>query len=597
MYLWFNQPNFLNRLKSLSYKLTIICIGFSCFSYSQTDIYSADALKQYEEITALMELSFPEDEYKTYRRESFTEQQLQTYLSQHYQRLDLLPFIKEQHAFKIHSYLHSGNWFREIGFPHESIKWYQAFFNYYGIHEKQLLTSKKRELVEMIAYAYSIQAGNYAKIGLLDSAAIEHKKSIMFIKDIDIISKPSAYNNYGLFFYWNKKELDSALVYFQKAYQITLEKFPNHTLLGSIRDNLADIYTDKHQPEKALPFYKENFDLYRNIKNEKSNQFDVPRLISAGTQLIETEIKLNQLEQAKLTFKDLQLVIDDPEFANNIRSLSQLEILSAQESLYHAQDNDKAALKIAKERRILSDSIYAISKIADNKWQEELNTISLDRVALNFKIDRIEKENKIQSQRSKLWIVTLSSSIILILLFSLFLRRRQHLINAKNKQLLAEQEQEITAVKNTQLESEIESKQRDLSDFAINLTQSQEWAQDLANKLRVIKRTPSKDKEVLLADLEQGIQNKITYDSNTKEFYERLDKLSDTFYSELTSQFPNLSKNEIRLCSLIRLKMDSRSIATLQNITLASLNTSRYRLRKKLNLSENIDLDSFIQNI
>ena len=43
--------------------------------------------------------------------------------------------------------------------------------------------------------------------------------------------------------------------------------------------------------------------------------------------------------------------------------------------------------------------------------------------------------------------------------------------------------------------------------------------------------------------------------------------------------------------------MDSRSIATLQNITLASLNTSRYRLRKKLNLSEDVDLDDFIQNL
>jgi len=43
--------------------------------------------------------------------------------------------------------------------------------------------------------------------------------------------------------------------------------------------------------------------------------------------------------------------------------------------------------------------------------------------------------------------------------------------------------------------------------------------------------------------------------------------------------------------------MDSRSIANLQNITIASLNTSRYRVRKKLNLSEDTDLDSFIQNI
>ncbi|OBX24064.1 MULTISPECIES: hypothetical protein [Bizionia] len=558
---------------------------------------STEALKKYESITATMSESFPENEFKTYRRESFTEQQLQTYLFQHYQRLDLLPFIEDHYLFKMQSYLHSGNWFREIGFPEESIKWYKAFFEYYDANFKKLSPDEKYNLVEIITYSYGIQADNYARIGQLDNAALQHKKNIAFIKDYDIITNPSAFNNYGLFFYWNKKDLDSALVYFNKAYLLTKEKFPNHTLLGSIRDNIADIYTNRNQYEKALPLYHENFKLYQGTKNESSNAFDVTRFISAGIQLIETELKLDNISQAQETFNDLQKTLEMPEFKGNIRQQSQLEILQAEKSLYQSQGNYKAALVIADKRLELLDSFNALSKLADKKWQDELNAISLDRFALNAKIDRIEKENKIQSQRSKLWIITLSSSIILILLLSLFLRRRQHIINAKNKQLLAEHKLEISSVKNENLQSEIESKQRDLSDFAINLTQNQEWAQDLANKLETIKEAPSEGKKVLLAHLEQDIQNRITFDTNTHEFYDRLDKLSDAFYSKLNGLFTNLSKNEIRMCSLIRLKMDSRSIATLQNITLASLNTSRYRLRKKLNLSENEDLDTFIQNL
>lgn len=101
----------------------------------------------------------------------------------------------------------------------------------------------------------------------------------------------------------------------------------------------------------------------------------------------------------------------------------------------------------------------------------------------------------------------------------------------------------------------------------------------------------------MLHDLEQVIENKITFDQDTKLFFERLDKLSDAFYSQLMTNYPNLSKNEIQLCSLIRLKMDSRSIATLQNITNASLNTSRYRLRKKLELADDVNLDDFIQQL
>lgn len=582
-----------------SYIIIVLFLLISLVTHSQKDISSNQALKEYLEITAEMEQLFPEDDFKTYRRESFSEQQLQTYLLQHYKRLDLLPFIdnEDHYLFKMQSYLHSGNWFREIGFPIESIKWYKVFFEYYNTNFKKLSPEEKYNLVEIITYSYGIQADNYARIGQLDSAALQHKKNIAFIKEYDIITNPSAYNNYGLYFYWNKKDLDSALIYFNEAYNITLERFPNHTLIGSIRDNLADIYIDTNKPEKALPLYQENFYLYSNTKNERSNKFDVTRLISAGTQVIETEILLGQIEQAKQTFSNLKQVLKKQEFKNNIRNESRLEIFSAQEALFVAEDNYKAAFDIANKKRELTDSLYTISKLADIKWQEELNAISLDRVALNFKIDRIEKENKINNQRSKLWIVSLTSSIVLILMLSLFLRRRQYVINARNKQLLAEQELENTALKNQQLLTEIESKKRDLSDFAINLTQNQEWAKDLAEKIKTIKTKKAKEQQILLNEFEQDILNKTMVDSETKEFYERLDKLSDSFYSELTTKFPNLSKTEVRLCSLIRLKMDNRSIATLQNITQASLNTSRYRLRKKLNLQEDVDLDDFIQQL
>ncbi|MDX1471850.1 MAG: hypothetical protein R3213_10165, partial [Flavobacteriaceae bacterium] len=77
----------------------------------------------------------------------------------------------------------------------------------------------------------------------------------------------------------------------------------------------------------------------------------------------------------------------------------------------------------------------------------------------------------------------------------------------------------------------------------------------------------------------------------------RLDELSHSFYKRLKQRFPKLSKTEERLCSLIRLRIDSKEIATLQNITLSSLNTSRYRLRKKLNLNGDQDLDDFIRSL
>ncbi|WP_157943834.1 MULTISPECIES: tetratricopeptide repeat protein [Arenibacter] len=544
-----------------------------------------------------MAISFPENDIRTFRRSSFSGTQLQRYLSMHFKRMDLLSKIKGHYTVIMDSYLHSGNWFMQIGFPKESIKSYLEFFEYYKLHENELLASERETYIEMRNYAHSILAENYAQLGLLDSAAIQHKINMNFTKELGYIYHPSAINNYGLLLYWHKRELDSALSQFRRAYQIMEYEFPNHTLIGSIRDNMADIYVEQNHYEKAQRLYASNFEFYKHAINEKSLSKDIPRLISSGAQLVVANIHLNKLEEARKAFGGLDSIVASYPSKNTINAESRLEFLQAKEALLQKENNINAAYTTAKFIKKYADSIQKVTSNADRKWQEELNNITIDRIALNFKIDRLQKENKIKNQRTKLWIIGLVSSVFIILLLFFVFSRRQHLIHLKNQQLLTEKQLENSALKVVQLNFEIKSKERDLTDFAINLTQNQEWAKHIANRLKKIKYANPKDSNVLIEALDQDIANKISFDSNTQEFFERLDKLSNAFYSKLTNRYPNLSKNEIRLCSLIRLKIKSHSIATLQNITIASLNTSRYRLRKKLDLPENINLDFFIQNL
>ena len=102
--------------------IALLLTSISTALWSQNeDVVSKKAYQEYKAISDTMSSSFPEDNIKTYRRESFNDQQLQTYLGRHFRRLDLLPQIKGRPLFVLDSYLHSGNWFREIGFPKESI--------------------------------------------------------------------------------------------------------------------------------------------------------------------------------------------------------------------------------------------------------------------------------------------------------------------------------------------------------------------------------------------------------------------------------------------------------------------------------------------
>lgn len=584
-------------MKTLIYYLFSIVFLFCNSGFSQEIPSSDEALKQYEAISETMAISFPEDEIKTYSRESFSQSELETYLSQHFQRIDLLHFINGHHILKLEAYLHSGNWFRLIGFPKESIKSYQNFFEYYKQYEKDLSATDRENYLVMRFLGHSSLAENYANLGMLDSATNQHRTNIAFTKAHYNVYYPSAINNYGLFFYWHKKELDSALFYFRRAYQLANAEFSNHTLIGSIRDNIADVYIEQQNYEEAQPLYAVNFEFYTDVLDEGTLKKDFPRLISAGSQLVMTNVHLNRVAEAQTAFNKLEAIVIEQLRTKNISPESRLEYLQAKEQLLHKQHKIEAAYSMSKRIEHYADSLRKVSAIADSKWQNEFNDITVDRIALNFKIDQLQKETKIKSQRSKLWITGSISSVFIILLLFLFLSRQQHIINSKNKQLIAEQNLENSLLKVQQLHSEIKSKERDLSDFAINLIQNQDWASSLADKIEDYKTAEPINRKELLNDLEQVIKNKITFDQDTKLFFERLDKLSDAFYSQLMTNYPNLSKNEIQLCSLIRLKMDSRSIASLQNITNASLNTSRYRLRKKLELSDDVNLDDFIHSL
>ncbi len=146
------------------------------------------------------------------------------------------------------------------------------------------------------------------------------------------------------------------------------------------------------------------------------------------------------------------------------------------------------------------------------------------------------------------------------------------------------------------LNTELDYKKKDLTNFAINISNNQEWAFSLQQKLEKLKSSTGKRRAKELQGLELEIKNKIWVDKGTDDFYTKVDSLSSSFFDKLTKQFKGLTKNEIRLCSLIKLDLDTKQIAVLQNISPASVKMNRHRLRKKLNLAPEDDLNLFLRS-
>ena len=66
------------------------------------------------------------------------------------------------------------------------------------------------------------------------------------------------------------------------------------------------------------------------------------------------------------------------------------------------------------------------------------------------------------------------------------------------------------------------------------------------------------------------------------------------FVCRLKKDFPKLTSNDLRICSLLRKNLSTKEVAQNLAIGADSANKARYRIRKKLSLSRKDDLIQFI---
>lgn len=93
------------------------------------------------------------------------------------------------------------------------------------------------------------------------------------------------------------------------------------------------------------------------------------------------------------------------------------------------------------------------------------------------------------------------------------------------------------------------------------------------------------------------IDDSLMLDQDWDNFYNLFNQIHTTFIKNLKNYCPHLSDREIRLCALIKLNFTSQHIATLFGISLSSVKVARHRLRKKLNIAENVSYEEFFESL
>lgn len=184
------------------------------------------------------------------------------------------------------------------------------------------------------------------------------------------------------------------------------------------------------------------------------------------------------------------------------------------------------------------------------------------------------------------------------------LREQEAQLREQEAQFAVEEqkkEKEVMRLRSEQLEVELKHKAGELADSTMNLVRKNDMLTEIDSQMEELSESVRKDEAKTrltkkIADIRRGIKLNMNDDDNWDKFQENFNLVYDNFVQKLSAQFPDLKKNDLKLCVYLRMGLSSKEMASLLNTSVRSIETARYRLRKKLQIDTGSNLQDFIQS-
>lgn len=150
-----------------------------------------------------------------------------------------------------------------------------------------------------------------------------------------------------------------------------------------------------------------------------------------------------------------------------------------------------------------------------------------------------------------------------------------------------------------QLKAELEHKAEDFALSTMNLIQKNDILQKIDSDLQRAADYIVSDSNktlMIITKIRSGIRENIAHDDDWQKFETNFDMVYDDYLKRLGADFPTLTHSDKKICAYLRMDLSSKDIAPLMNMTVRSVEMTRYRLRKKLNLDRSANLTAFLQS-
>tara|TARA_R110000868_G_scaffold296632_2_gene556870 strand:- start:648 stop:2525 length:1878 start_codon:yes stop_codon:yes gene_type:complete len=415
----------------------------------------------------------------------------------------------------------------------------------------------------------------YESIENKKGALKSYYEAIPILKENNILyTLALAHQGLGILYTKEPIQVDSATVNIDKAIEIG-KQLNDSVLISTGLNKLGKLQLEIKNYDKAKSIYAESILISESIHSDFSKQ---TALLDLGELYLET----NQLNLAeKYTLEGLGL---------NKKIEVTIGINRAYENLYkiYKKSNKfEKALKYHEKFMTLNDSIYGVNKV--NKISELHSIYETEKkeaeIALQQEeIKTLNQEAEISNLTKSLYAGGMFTFITVSgLLFFGFKQRM------KKNRIAREKQEEI-------YKQEIAFKKKELTSQTLHLVQKNTFIQELKENLERIKQSPELFK-IEFRRLVMLLKKQSAEDKDWEVFKSYFSEVHNNFDNKIKSIASDISEKEIRLASFLRMNLSTKEIASMLNVLPESVLKSKYRLKKKLQLDKDTDLNTFLNTL
>ena len=302
-------------------------------------------------------------------------------------------------------------------------------------------------------------------------------------------------------------------------------------------------------------------------------------LFSLAEMMLGTEMRSqNKMDSALYYYKSAW---ESAQHTNDVYNMP--KILKGLSEIFYDMGSPDSAYNYMTLANVYQDSLLNYNKIMEMNRLD--NRAMLEQYEAEIKI--IE-ERSVYRQNITFMVSAALIMIIAMVCYILWLSRRkarmsEQLKDVQNRELILQNKHHIM---------EIESKNRELSSNTLIIAQKNAKLKELYDKIDA-----TKIDDFVGDEIKSDIKQHLSADEDWSYFAIKFEKIYPNFFSNLKKIYPGLSETELRLCAYIRVGMSAKEIAKILSVQPETVNTSRYRMRKKMKLKSGDSLEDILRNI